>query len=90
VFEKPQPVISDITREESNALKSLKCNRDIMMLPDYKRNFTVIMNEFTCMQKDEQTPHFSLECTNTSKRHNFKNQKKSTEAFIPGQIRASY
>jgi hypothetical protein len=50
-LEKPKPLISNISRTESNALKSLKRNRDIRILPADKENCTVVMNETMYMEK---------------------------------------
>jgi hypothetical protein len=44
-------LISNITRAESNALKSLKRNRDIRILPADRGNCMVIMNKSIYMEK---------------------------------------
>jgi hypothetical protein len=47
MLEKPKPLISNITRAESNALESIKSNTDMRILPADKGNCTVVMNEST-------------------------------------------
>jgi hypothetical protein len=51
MLEKPQPLTSNISRAESNALKSLKCNRNPRSLPADKGNCRVVVNGSTYMEK---------------------------------------
>jgi hypothetical protein len=50
-WKKPKPLISNITKAESSALKSLIHNKDIRVLAADKGNCTVVMNIPTNMEK---------------------------------------
>jgi hypothetical protein len=55
MLEKSKLLSSNITRIESRALKSLKRNREIKVLPADKGNFTVVLNDSAYKQKDIQS-----------------------------------
>jgi hypothetical protein len=87
MLEKTKPLISNISRAESNALKSLKRNRDIRILPGDKGNCTVVMNETTYMEKLntllDSGVYETLPKDSTSRI-----ERKNSETFIQAQIRA--
>jgi hypothetical protein len=51
MLDKPKPLISNVSRAESNALKSLKPNKDIRTFPANNVNCTDVINESTYTEK---------------------------------------